>query len=135
MSQAADDPCWVSQPALLSVDEAVAILLDHARPLLDNERVPLGAAAGRILARDLLSPIDVPGFDNSAMDGYALHSRDMALARTAGLVISQRIPAGAQGKSLQPGSAARIFTGAPVPEGADTVLLQEFCRIEGDTGA
>jgi molybdopterin molybdotransferase len=132
MSQVADDPCCESQPTLLSVDEAVAILLDQARPLLDGERVPLGAAAGRILARDLLSPIDVPGFDNSAMDGYALHSRDMALARTSGLVISQRIPAGVQGKPLQPGSAARIFTGAPVPEGADTVLMQEFCRIEGE---
>jgi molybdopterin molybdotransferase len=131
MSQVAEDPCCESQPTLLSVDEAVATLLDQARPLVDNERVPLNAAAGRILARDLLSPIDVPGFDNSAMDGYALHSRDLALARSAGLVISQRIPAGVQGKPLQPGNAARIFTGAPVPEGADTVLMQEFCRIEG----
>ena len=132
MPRVADDPCCESQPALLSVDVAVATLLDHARPLMDSERVTLGAAAGRILARDLMSPIDVPGFDNSAMDGYALHSRDLALARSAGLVISQRIPAGVQGKPLQPGSAARIFTGAPVPEGADTVLMQEVCRIEGE---
>lgn len=133
MSSVADDhPCFAHQPSLLSIDEAVAILLAHAHPLEDSEPVPLGDAAGRILARDLLSPIDVPGFDNSAMDGYALHSRDMDLAQTRGLVISQRIPAGARGKPLHPGSAARIFTGAPVPEGTDTVVMQEACRVEGD---
>jgi molybdopterin molybdotransferase len=117
---------------MLGVDEAVATLLEHAHPIGDGERVPLGNAAGRIALQDLLSPIDVPGFDNSAMDGYALHSRDMALAQTRGLDVSQRIPAGVQGKPLHPGSAARIFTGAPVPEGADTVVMQEHCRIEND---
>jgi molybdopterin molybdotransferase len=132
MSGAASDPCFAHPHSLLSVEAAVATLLDHAHPLDDSERVPLNNAAGRILARDLLSPRDVPGFDNSAMDGYALHSQDMEIARTRGLVISQRIPAGVQGKPLQPGAAARIFTGAPVPEGADTVVMQESCRIEGE---
>jgi molybdopterin molybdotransferase len=131
-SIAGDHPCFAPQPSLLSVDVAVATLLEHAHPLEDNEYVPLGHAAGRILAHDLLSPIDVPGFDNSAMDGYALHSSDMELAQTRGLVISQRIPAGTRGNPLQSGTAARIFTGAPVPEGADTVLMQEDCRIEND---
>lgn len=126
------DPCSAHPESLLSVEDAVATLLEHAHPLEDCERIPLGNAAGRILARDLLSPLDVPGFDNSAMDGYALHSSDMETARTRGLVISQRIPAGMQGKPLHPGDAARIFTGAPVPEGADTVVMQEICRVEGE---
>jgi molybdopterin molybdotransferase len=129
---AGDDPCFAPRSPLLSVEDALATLLAHALPLDDSERVPLGKASGRVLSRDLLSPLDVPGFDNSAMDGYALHSRDMDIARTRGLVISQRIPAGVQGKALQPGAAARIFTGAPVPEGADTVVMQEVCRAEGD---
>jgi len=132
MSKLADDPCSGLQQPLLSVEDTVATLLEHAHPIEENERVLLGDASGCVLARDLVSPIDVPGFDNSAMDGYALHSRDMELAQTRGLVISQRIPAGVQGRPLQPGSAARIFTGAPVPEGADTVVIQEICRIEGD---
>jgi molybdopterin molybdotransferase len=132
MSGTDTDSCFTHPQSLLGVEDAVTTLLEHAHPLEDCERIPLGNAAGRILARDLLSPLDVPGFDNSAMDGYALHSRDMETARTQGLVISQRIPAGMQGKPLHPGDAARIFTGAPVPEGADTVVMQEICRVEGE---
>jgi molybdopterin molybdotransferase len=132
MSRAADDPCFGLQQPLLSVEDTVATLLENAHPIEEIERVPLRDASGCILARDLVSPIDVPGFDNSAMDGYALHSRDLELAQTRGLVISQRIPAGVHGRPLKPGNAARIFTGAPVPEGADTVVIQEICRIEGD---
>ncbi len=132
MPDPAADPCFDHQPALLSVEEAVAALLTKAQPLADPERVPLMHAGGRVLAEDLRSPLDVPGFDNSAMDGYALHSRDMDRAQSEGLVIAQRIPAGSTGTELQAGTAARIFTGAPLPAGADTVVMQEFCRVEGD---
>ena len=128
----AADPCFDHQPTMLSVEEAVAALLSGARPLTDQERIPLMRAAGRVLAGDLYSLLDVPGFDNSAMDGYALHSRDLERAQSEGLPIAQRIPAGSPGSELQPGTAARIFTGAPVPTGADTVVMQEFCRIEGE---
>ena len=130
MTGAATDPCFDHQPALLSVDEAVAALLEQARPVADTERLALARATGRILAEDLQSPIDVPGFDNSAMDGYALHSRDLAQAQAEGLVISQRITAGTAGNALQPGTAARIFTGAPLPADADTVVMQEATRVE-----
>ena len=126
------DPCCDHQPAILSVDEAVTELLEHARPVRDSEQVDLKKAVGRVLAADLKSPIDVPGFDNSAMDGYALHSRDLVMAQDKGLPIGQRIAAGSVGATLQPESAARIFTGAPVPAGADTVVMQEFCRVENN---
>ncbi len=132
MSDPAVDPCFDHQPALLSVEEAVAALLSEARPLADQERIPLMQAGGRVLAEELHSPIDVPGFDNSAMDGFALHSRDMQRALSDGLVIAQRIPAGSTGTELQAGTSARIFTGAPLPAGADTVVMQEFCRVEGE---
>jgi molybdopterin molybdotransferase len=132
MFDPAADPCFDHEPALLSVDEAVAALLAGARPLADRERVPLMQAGGRVLAEDLYSPLDVPGFDNSAMDGYALHSRDRERAQSEGLVIAQRIPAGRTGTELQAGTAARIFTGAPLPAGADTVVMQEICRVEGE---
>ena len=132
MSDPAADPCFDHPPDLLSVEEAVASLLSEAQPLTEQERIPLMRAAGRLLAGDLHSPLDVPGFDNSAMDGYALHSRDLERAQSEGLLIAQRIPAGSSGAELQAGSAARIFTGAPVPAGADTVVMQEVCRVEGD---
>jgi len=115
---------------MLSVDEAITALLRNVQPVTATEHVALMDAGNRILATNITSSIDVPGFDNSAMDGYAFNSRDMELACTQGLEITQRIPAGATGTPLQPGSAARIFTGAPLPEGADTVAMQEICRVE-----
>ena len=126
------DPCFDKQDGMLSVDQAIEQLLSRATAITEQERVDLHACTGRVLAEDLASPIDVPGFDNSAMDGYALHSRDIATARDAGLPVTQRITAGAVGEKLQPGSAARIFTGAPLPEGADTVVMQELCRVAGE---
>ncbi|MEN8109175.1 MAG: cyclic pyranopterin monophosphate synthase MoaC [Pseudomonadota bacterium] len=117
---------------MLSVDEAMSALLAQARPLSETEHTALDEVLGRVLAEDLESPINVPGFDNSAMDGYALNSHDIERAQADGLEITQRIPAGSMGNTLQPGTAARIFTGAPVPEGADTVVMQEVCRIEND---
>ena len=130
MSGSASDPCCDHAAPMLDVDQAVAELLSHARPIGESERVELTDAAGRVLARDLTGAVDVPGFDNSAMDGYALHASDIETARSDGLAIVQRIPAGQVGEPLPEGAAARIFTGAPLPEGADTVAMQEHCRVQ-----
>jgi molybdopterin molybdotransferase len=95
------------------------------------EEVDTVAAAGRTLARAQVSGITVPPLDNSAMDGYAVHLADIA-APGVRLPVSQRIPAGSVGTPLKPGTAARIFTGAPVPEGADAVVMQELCEHAGE---
>lgn len=112
-----------------SVEAALALLLAEARPLADSEPVPLAEAQGRVLASSLVSPGDQPAWDSSAMDGYALRAADAAQGP---LPVSQRIPAGAVAEPLASGTAARIFTGAPVPAGADTVVVQEVCERLGD---
>jgi molybdopterin molybdotransferase len=132
MSAATPDCCTTDTSNMLSVEEAIASLLQHAQATTVTESVALHDAANRILAANITSSINVPGFDNSAMDGYAFNSHDMERAQATGLEITQRIPAGTTGTPLHPGSAARIFTGAPVPEGADTVAMQEICHIEND---
>ncbi len=108
---------------LLSLDEALDRLLAAAMPTGRQERVALPAADGRVLARDIVSALQVPPLDNSAMDGYAVRAAEAAAG--ALLPVSQRIPAGQVGAPLAAGTAARIFTGAPVPEGADAVVMQE----------
>lgn len=113
--------------ALISFAAAKAALLAAARPLADGEALDLADAAGRVLAEDLRATIAVPGFDNTAMDGYALRAAD-AQAPGARLPVSQRIAAGDFPPPLAAGSAARIFTGAPLPVGADTIVMQEDCR-------
>jgi len=118
-------------PALKPMEEALELLLGHARPVAEIETVSTGAALGRVIAEPVTSQVDVPPWDNSAMDGYALRSADLEGAAD-GLPVSQRIPAGAAPVPLEPGTAARIFTGAPVPDGADTVVMQEVCRQDGD---
>jgi molybdopterin molybdotransferase len=112
---------------LKSLDSALEELLAQARPLGPSDTVSTFDADHRVLAQDLVSAFDVPSQDNSAMDGYALRSADWADAATP-LPVSQRIPAGSAGTPLAPGSAARIFTGAPVPAGADAVVMQEDCE-------
>ena len=114
---------------LLSVDEALAQLLAGASPIAEVEQVPTMEAAGRVLAAPQTSSMDVPPMDNSAMDGYAVRLSDLDSLEKK-LKIAQRIPAGSVGKQLEPGTAARIFTGAPVPPGADAVVMQEFCEVE-----
>lgn len=116
---------------LLSVDEALAILLAGARPVAEVEQVPTMKAVGRVLAQSQTSTMDVPPMDNSAMDGYAVRLSDLDAAEKK-LKVVQRIPAGSVGKPLEPGTAARIFTGAPIPEGADAVVMQEHCSLQGD---
>lgn len=120
-----------SGPALKSLEEALETLLWHVRAVAEVERVPIGEALGRVLAESVVSPIDVPPWNNSAMDGYAINTADLQ-GETNRLPVSQRIPAGAAGSELASGSAARIFTGAPVPPGADAVVIQERCERDGD---
>ncbi len=125
-----DTGCF-SGGGMLAADEARRILIESAVPLTATERVPLSAALGRVLAADVVSPLDVPGHDNSAMDGYAVRAADTAPGG-AELPLSQRIPAGTVGAPLAPGTAARIFTGAPMPEGADAVVMQEEVAVDGE---
>ena len=113
---------------LLSVDEALARLLAEAKPVAEIEEVPTLEATSRILARAQRSTMDVPPMDNSAMDGYAVRVADLRER----LKVAQRIMAGSVGKPLEPGTAARIFTGAPIPPGADAVVMQEHCAVDGD---
>jgi molybdopterin molybdotransferase len=115
---------------MLSVDEALTQLLAAAKPVAEVEDVPTLEASGRVLARAQRSTMDVPPMDNSAMDGYAVRSRDAHAG--AVLKVGQKIMAGSVGKALEPGTAARIFTGAPIPHGADAVVMQEHTRSEGD---
>ena len=118
-------------PNMLSFDEACERLLGFVRPVREVEEVDTMFAAGRVLAVDQHSTIDQPPMDNSGMDGYALRAADVPVAGTR-LPVSQRIPAGSVGHELAPGTAARIFTGAPLPPGADTVVMQELCEHAGD---
>jgi len=118
---------------LIPIDEALKNLLSNAQPIAETEVLPLIEAQGRILAEDLTSIINVPPADNSAMDGYAIRSEDFSSAKETQLPISQRIPAGVMGTELERGTVARIFTGAPIPDGADAVVMQEVCTlIEND---
>jgi molybdopterin molybdotransferase len=116
---------------LLSVDEALEVLLAGARPVAGVEEVPTLEATGRVLARAQVSTMDVPPMDNSAMDGYAMRMADVK-APDARLKVAQRIQAGSVGRALEPGTAARIFTGAPIPPGADAIVMQEFCAADGE---
>ena len=116
---------------MLSFDEAYEKLLGFVRPVREIEQVDTMFAAGRVLAVAQHSTINQPPMDNSGMDGYALRAADVPVAGTR-LPVSQRIPAGNVGHELAPGTAARIFTGAPLPPGADTVVMQELCEHDGD---
>ena len=111
---------------LLSVDDALARLLAEAKPVAEIEEVATLEATNRILARAQRSTMDVPPMDNSAMDGFAVRVSDGPR-----LAIKQKIMAGSVGKPLEPGTAARIFTGAPIPPGADAVIMQEHVEVQG----
>ncbi len=117
--------------APLSVEAALQRLLEYARPIADSERVSTFSARNRVLAEPLLSPVDLPCWDNSAMDGYAVNRAELA-AHGGRLRVAQRIPAGSCGMPLAAGTAARIFTGAPVPDNADAVVVQEVCTRDDD---
>lgn len=119
-----------SRPPLRPLDDALADLLAHAHPLAGTEQVSTFEADGRVLATDLISALHVPPQDNSSMDGYALRCADLAAG--VALPVSQRIPAGQSGAPLESGTVARIFTGAPIPAGADAVVMQEDCAVQPD---
>ncbi len=113
---------------LRPVDEAILDLLDRVKVSQEKELKPLNTALGLYAAENILSPVNVPPADNSAMDGYAVQLA--SIRANDWLKISDRVPAGSVGISMEPGTAARIFTGAPIPEGADTVVIQENCEFE-----
>lgn len=112
------------RPPLMPLDDALARLLALAAPLGRTDQVSTFDADGRVLAQDVVSPLQVPPADNSSMDGYAVRTADVTAAGVE-LPVTQRIAAGQPGTALPPGSAARIFTGAPMPAGADAVVMQE----------
>jgi len=110
-----------------SLDEALQRLLNAVAPLAQSETLPTTDCLGRVLAADVVSQLDVPPADNTSMDGYALRAADVSSPGTI-LPVSQRLPAGVVGLPLLPGTAARIFTGAQIPLGADAVVMQEQCE-------
>jgi molybdopterin molybdotransferase len=132
MAQLSDD-CFAFGAALLSVEDALVRIEERVVPVVDVESVPLRAAAGRIMADDLVAAINLPPHDNSAVDGYAVSHADLAPDRETELPIGGRAAAGHPlGRAIRPGEAIRIFTGAPMPPGADTVMMQEDCvAIDG----
>lgn len=120
---------------MTQLDEAIALILSQVEPLKQTELVSLKQANGRVLAQEVRSRIDVPAFDNSAMDGYGLRHADLSESDVQihkGFAVSQRIPAGHKGGPLQPGTVVRIFTGAPVPPGVDVVIQQEHAIVKED---
>lgn len=112
---------------LMPLDEALSSLLSHISPLTGSELVATFDADGRILAEDVVSSLQVPAFDNSSMDGYAVRRADLLTGES--LQVTQRIAAGHMGQPLQAGQVARIFTGAPVPPGADAIVMQEHAEV------
>ena len=122
-----------ARPPMLTLEQALDRLLGivAAPEAADAETVSTFDALGRVLAQDICAALDIPPRDNSEMDGYAVRCADVP-ASGSRMPVSQRIPAGVVGKPLQPGTAARIFTGAQIPAGADAVVMQELCTAEGD---
>ena len=134
MAQLSDD-CFATGDALMPVDEALEVLADRLATVAETETVPLRQARGRILAADLVAERAVPPHDNSAVDGYAVRHADLAPDADTRLAIVGRAAAGhPHSGTIGAGQAVRIFTGAPVPGGADTIMMQEDCR-EADDGA
>src|SRR5215475_8600100 len=132
MAQLSDD-CFAFGGSLLGIDAARAMIFERVTPVAGIERVPLRQALGRTLAEDVAAPIAVPGYDNSAVDGYAVRFDDLHADRPTTLRCIDRIAAGHDPSTrLTQGVAARIFTGAILPEGADVVIMQEDCERDGD---
>jgi len=132
MAQLSDD-CFAFGGPMLSVDEAVGLIAARVKAVPGSETVALEAADRRILAEDLVAPLPLPPFTNSAVDGYAVRGSDLPPQAAAVLSLRGRVQAGAPaGDALHPHEARRIFTGAPMPRGADTVFMQEDVRLEPD---
>jgi molybdopterin molybdotransferase len=132
MAQLTDD-CFAFSGPLLPVDEVERIIRERVAPVAETEGVRLNVANGRVIARDVSAPIDLPPFDNSAVDGYAVRHADLAGKGETRLAVAERVTAGrAAAHALRPGEAVRIFTGAPMPAGADTVFMQEDVRADAE---
>jgi len=132
-SQSTNSSSAMFNDSLMSADDALSFLIDSASVTAKTEAVSLDDSLGRILASDIHSTINVPGFDNSAMDGYTIALNDSQVAQeNLNFKVVDRIAAGSTGKDLNSGSAARIFTGAPIPKGANTVVMQEECKLSED---
>jgi molybdopterin molybdotransferase len=130
MAQLSDD-CFAFGGPLMSVDDAVAIIAARVAPVQELETVDLTDADGRVLAAGIAAPLPLPPFTNSAVDGYAVRSSDLSGDREQSFTVSARIQAGAAAQApVGAGEAVRIFTGAPMPEGADTVFMQEDVRLD-----
>jgi len=130
MAQLSDD-CFAFGGPMMSVDEAVSIIAARVTAVRDIETVSLTAADGRILAKDISAPLPLPPFTNSAVDGYAVRSGDLAQVEEQAFPVAGRVQAGASAQGpVEPGHAVRIFTGAPMPQGADTVFMQEDVRLD-----
>jgi molybdopterin molybdotransferase len=132
MAQLSDD-CFAFNGPLLPVADAERLIAERVAPVSGRETVTLLKAHGRVLAENIVAPLNVPPFDNSAVDGYAVRAADLDPDNDKRLAIVDRVAAGdAASHTLKAGEAIRIFTGAPMPAGADTVFMQEDCRLEGD---
>ena len=130
MAQLSDD-CFAFGGPMMSVDEAVAIIAARVTAVQDVETVDLRHADGRVLAAGISAPLPLPPFTNSAVDGYAVRSGDLSGDAEQTFPVAGRIQAGASAQEpVKPGHAVRIFTGAPMPEGADTVFMQEDVRLD-----
>ncbi len=131
MAQLTDD-CFAFAGGLLPIEEVERLLRERVSPVAETETVPLIAACGRVMARDVAAPIDLPPFDNSAVDGYAVRAADLDRSADTRLAVAGRAAAGHAAGPVQQGAAIRIFTGAPMPAGADTVFMQEDVARDGE---
>lgn len=132
MAQLTDD-CFAFSGPLLRLDDMERLIRERILPVAENEHVPLHGARGRVVAQDVKAPVDLPPFDNSAVDGYAVQHADLQADKETKLPVSGRLTAGARANlAIKPGTAIRIFTGAAMPKGADTVFMQEDVTVEGD---
>ncbi len=131
MAQLSDD-CFAFDGPLLPIEDAARRMAEQVPVIAETEVVPLASALGRVTAREMRAPIALPPFDNSAVDGYAVRHADISASGETRLRIVGRVAAGdREGGRVGAGDAVRIFTGAPMPPGADTVFMQEDCRREG----
>ncbi|HMK80021.1 MAG TPA: gephyrin-like molybdotransferase Glp [Xanthobacteraceae bacterium] len=131
MAQLTDD-CFAFGGPLLSIENVERLIVERVTPVAEVEMVALKEAHGRVLARDVMAPIDLPPFDNSAVDGFAVRHADLSPGETKLAVVDRLMAGRAADRMVAPGEAIRIFTGAPMPAGADTVFMQEDVRTDGD---
>jgi molybdopterin molybdotransferase len=133
MAQLSDD-CFAFSGPLLRLDDMERLIGERIKPVAETEKVALHGARGRVAAFDVKAPVDLPPFDNSAVDGYAVRHADLSAEGETRLKIIGRLAAGARADlALAPGEAIRIFTGAAMPKGANTVFMQEDVKLEGDS--